>query len=144
MTLLRNLLAIVLGAATIGLVVFGIETLGRHLFPTTAPMDPSSLEVMRAFVAAQSIGALVFVVLAWTLGAFAGSVVTIGLARSRHALLAWFIGGLALAMVGVNVWHIPHPAWMVVAGVILPLVAVGIAVRWLAPSVVPAGLLHTR
>lgn len=132
-TVLRNLLAVVLGALATGLVVLGVQVLGHRLFPSAAPMDPADPEVMRTFVQSLPLGALAFVVMAWTLGAFAGSSTAIRLARSQHALLAWFVGGLTLATVGINVWQIPHPTWMVAAGMVLPLVAVALAVRWQAP-----------
>ncbi len=141
MVWLRNLLAVVLGAAATGFVVLGVQVLGHRLFPSTAPMDPSNLEVMRTFVQSLPTGALLFVLLAWTLGAFVGSLVAIKTAHSHKALFAWFVGGLTLAMVGVNTWQIPHPTWMVAAGVLLPLAAVALAVRWQAPRTPPATTL---
>lgn len=134
MAIVRNLLAVVIGAMVTGLVVMGVQMLGHQFFPATAPMDPSNPEAMRTFVQSLSAGALASVVVAWTLGAFLGSIAAIKIAKSHHALLAWFVAGLALAMIGVTVWKIPHPAWMVAAGLVLPLLAVGCAVRWLAPA----------
>lgn len=133
MAILRNVLAVVVGAVVTGLVVMGIQMLAAQLFPPTIPMDLKRPEALGSFVQSLPAGALVSVVLAWTLGAFFGSATAIKVAKSHHALVAWFVAGLILAMIGVTVWNISHPGWMVAAGVVLPLAAVGLAVRWLAP-----------
>ncbi len=141
MNILRSLAALVVGILVTGLVVVGVETLGHQLFPAKNPvaMDPGDVGAMRDFVRSLPTGALGFVVAAWTLGAFFGSVAAIRIARSHQAILAWVIGGLTLAMAGVAMWQIPHPAWMMAAGVVLPLVAVGVAVRWLVPRPLAPG-----
>jgi len=134
MPIVRNFVAVVIGAVATGLVVMGVQMIGHQIFPAPVAMDPSNPEAMRSFVQSLSFGALASVVLAWTLGAFVGSVTAIKVAKSHHALVAWFVAGLTLAMIGVTVWQIPHPAWMVAAGILSPLVATGFAVRWLVPA----------
>ncbi|MBB5207353.1 hypothetical protein [Chiayiivirga flava] len=116
----RTVLAVVLGIVAAGLVVAGIEAIGHALNPPPPGIDPSDPAAMQSLIANLPQSALVTVVLAWALGSIAGGFVAAKISR-RHTLGAPLAVGIAMVLlIGVNFVAIPHPAWMMVCGVLLP------------------------
>ena len=73
--------------------------------------------------------AMVLVVVSWVLGAFIGGWVAAKVAREHPLFAALMIGVLVLAGVVANNTMIPHPLWMTVLGVLLPLPAAWLGAR---------------
>ncbi len=129
--MLRRILAVVAGLVVAMAVVFAVEALGGIAFPPPPGMDPADPDSVRHNMASVTIGALVFVLVAWTLGALAGSYVVgrlIGPGGWRWGLVAGafvMLGGIA------NMTRIPHPLWFVLTS---PAVVIGAAVlgAWLS------------
>lgn len=100
-------------------VILGVELVGQLIYPT-GEVDMASSEAVGAMIASLPTGALLFVVLAWFLGALAGGGAAVLISGRRWA--AWLIGGL-VALSGVaNILMYPHPAWMQIAAVIVPVI----------------------
>lgn len=117
--MLRKILAVVGGVVAGGVVVFAVEGVGHLLFPPPPGLDMSSPEGMKAAIQSLPAGALLFVVLAWVLGAFAGGLVAALIARSVGPALV--TGALQLLFGIVTMVMIPHPLWMIALGILLPL-----------------------
>jgi hypothetical protein len=77
---------------------------------------------------------MLVVVVGWALAAFVGAWVAARIARHRRAA-ALVIGLLVLAGVIANIAMIPHPLWMTVAGLALPLPLAWLAARIASPRV---------
>ena len=89
-------------------------------------------EQVRAFVDGLPVGALLFVLAGWIVGAFAGGLVAAWIARSRAVLAAAIVGALVLAATVANLAMIPHPTWFAVvgiAGIVLAAFAAGRILR---------------
>jgi hypothetical protein len=114
----QRILGTVAGVGFSTATIAGIEKLG-HL-ALGAPADPE-----------QATTAMQLLVLAgWVLGAVIGGF--IGSSIARWAGTAWLVGGLVAVGVVMNAVSFPHPWWMVVGGILLPLAVAWLVTRMLA------------
>ena len=129
----RSLLAVVAGTVLALALIGVIDAVNHRLFPPPeAVAIAARRRDMQAVAAAVGdwlpsapLAALVLTSGAWVLGTLAGSLAA-ALIASRspvtHALLA---GALPLAGTALNLWMIPHPLWVAIAGLAgVPLAAV--------------------
>lgn len=123
----RMILGIVAGVVVGGLVVFLVESAGHAMFPPPVGTDLSNPEAMKTLIASLPAGAIVMLLLGWFLGALAGAVTAKVIAKREMA--AWIVGVIFVALTASNFIYIPHPVWMMAAGVALPLLAAWIATR---------------
>ena len=65
-------------------------------------------------------GALAAVVLAWTLGAALGAFAACRVGGANLKPLSIAIAVVSVVFIAMNLVLIPHPAWMVAAGVVIP------------------------
>lgn len=81
------------------------------------------------------IGAMIAVVVGWFLGSLVGA--STAIAITRRVLPAWTVG-LIIAALGLwTTQMFPHPTWMVVSALVLPLVAVLVAKALMADRLLP-------
>ena len=128
---MRMVLGIVAGIVVAGLCVAGIETLGHALYPPPAGLDPTNPRDIDRMMSLLPAMALVFVAVAWFVGALAGAFVANLVARRAQA--GWIVALLVVASGVATMVMIPHPIWMWAAGIALPLVAAFVAARF-APA----------
>lgn len=111
---MRNVLAVLLGIAAAGFAVMGVEMLGQVLFPPPAGLDPSDPRAVEAYIAAAPFGALAWVLIAWAVGALAGSAVAAKIASGpRPQRQGILVGAILFVMAILNMFMIPHPLWFV-------------------------------
>jgi hypothetical protein len=130
---LRIVLAIVGGLVAAIAVVALAEGIGHSLYPPPANLDLTRAEDQARLMEAMPQQAKIAVVAAWFLGSLAGACAAIAL--SRRIMPAWVVG---LTMVGLSLWTtqvIPHPAWMIVSAVVLPMIGVVLAKRLLTARI---------
>lgn len=127
---LRTALGILAGVVVAGIAVFVVEGLGHALFPPPADLNLADPQDQARLIAAMPVAAKLMVVLAWFLGALAGSAAAMAIARKP--LAGWVVAVVMVALSGWTTQMFPHPTWMVVAAVVLPLVAVWLARRLVA------------
>lgn len=113
--MLKRVLGTIAGIIICGLVIFIIEWLGGRLFPgateAAAAGDLSRVPV----------GALITVLVGWFVGPLVGGYVAVRIAD--RGWVAWIVAGFVVLGVVLNTTMIPHPLWMVVLGLLLPLLA---------------------
>jgi hypothetical protein len=126
--LLRSLAAGLAGMTAAVVTVMLGETLSMFAFPPPAGMNPDDPASVAKAMEQMPVGALVTLVVIWTIAAFVGVTVAARIARGprRPAILVAII---FLAGVAGNFAEIPHPAWMVVAGTLGPIAAAILAIR---------------
>ena len=108
---LKRVLTVIAGLVT-GMIVVGlVEQLGMMIYPPPADLDINNPEMMSAYVKSAPIGSLLFVVLAWAVGAFAGTAVSSLIDRSYGRTAAYMIGGILMIAGIMNMVMIPHPLW---------------------------------
>lgn len=119
--MVRNILAVVVAFVVAGCFVVGVEALGHVVYPIPEGLDTTDFKQLADYVKVAPIGALLFVLLAQSCGSFAGGFITRVVGGSSYGRLALIYGVLALTMAAINVLLIPHPLWMTVLALALPI-----------------------
>lgn len=119
----RLLLALLVGVIVNVLVVFGVESLGALLHPLPPGLDPMDTNQMRDYLASGGvpITSMLLVLFAYAVGAFGGGFVATKLAPNRGLMPALVIGQISLVLIIINLVQLPHPIWMIVASLLVPL-----------------------
>lgn len=127
--MLRTILAILAGLLVALATIIALEYLGMSLFPVPAGVTLQDEADLARLVAEATTGKLLWVVLGWALAALSGGWTAARLSRAHRRIAALCVAGLIVAGVGVTVATIPHPGWMVAAGLLLPLPLAWLAAR---------------
>lgn len=139
MTILRLILAPILGLIVFAATVSGIEAIGHRAYPVPAPItelgeaygkamlsgdDAETARIgealsaeMGAYLETAPVGALLFVVFAWTVGAFLGGGIAAVTAPFVRVPMALAIGLADVAGIVLTTSMLPHPLWMPIAGI---------------------------
>lgn len=117
----KKILAVIVGVVTAGVVVFIVEAIGHWAYPLPPGTNVRDPEAMKSLIATLPAGALLFVVLGWTLGSFAGGAVAARIGRSLGPGLV--TGAIQLLFGIITMFMIHHPMWMVALGTLLPIPA---------------------
>ncbi len=116
----------IVGALVAVLTVFVWEVIGHTIFEVPAGLDPSKPEEARAYVEALPLAAKAWLVAGWLIAALAGGLVARALTGKKWP--AWFVAAVILAATVANFFMLPfHPWWMILGGILAPLLA-GMAV----------------
>lgn len=121
----RTLLAALAGLATAFITIWLVEFAGHALYPPPPGIDPANTADMARVIGTLPMGALLMIVMAWVVGAFDGGFVAALLAGSARPRLAALAPGVMVTagVIGMSVAMPAHPAWMAVAGLLLPVPA---------------------
>ena len=128
----RTLLGIVAGLVVAWLSISVCEFASLFLHRPEPGMDLRDPQALAAYIAAAPLPSMLLVVLGWSIAAFGGGWVAARIA-SHKTVAALVIGALVVLSVIANNLMIPHPLWMTVVGVVLP-----IPLAWLAARTVQA------
>jgi len=127
MPMIRTVVAVLLGLVAALATMLLVEYLGMSLFPLPPGINLDNEDDLARLVASASTGKKLWVLMGWTLAAFVGGWLASRISRRHRRGAALAVGALIVAGVLLNAAMLPHPAWMTVAGVLLPL-----PVAWLA------------
>lgn len=119
--MLRMLIAAIAGVLAGGVTVALVESAGHAIFPPPAGTDVTNPESLAALMSQIPLGAKLFVVLAWAAGALAAGCAASKISKASPMLPALVAGAVLLAGGAYTLFTIPHPAWMMAAGLLLPL-----------------------
>ena len=123
--MLKRIAGVLAGIIVCGVVIFAIEWIGNQLFPSTA-------EAAAAGDLSQvPTGALVAVLVGWFVGPLLGGMLAAHIAERGWA--AWIVAAFVLLGVVLNASMMPHPTWMLVLGILLPIAAGWLASRTARP-----------
>ncbi|HEV8363328.1 MAG TPA: hypothetical protein VGQ52_07400 [Gemmatimonadaceae bacterium] len=129
--MLRRILAIVAGLVAAMAIIFAIEAVGRVLFPLPSGMALTDPQSMRERADMIPVGALASILVAWTVGALAGSYSVARLIGARGTSLAYVAGGVVLVWAALMTMRMPHPIWFVAA---TPILIVGATIVGASPN----------
>ena len=127
-TILRNILAVVVGLVAGSAVNMSLVMLGPSMIPPPPGVDMATAEGLAKGMPLLEAKHFVFPFLAHALGTLAGALVAFLVAGSRHAVLAFVVGVVFLAGGIAAAFMIPAPEWFIA----LDLVAAYIPMAWLA------------
>lgn len=124
----RTILGVLAGLVVAWLVMslFEFGSLALHRPPPG--LDLRNPEALALHIAAAPVSAMLLVLAGWVLGAFFGAWVAARIARHRR-VAALVIGALMVLGVVANNMLVPHPLWMTIAGILLPIPAAWLAAR---------------
>ena len=125
--MMRQILGAVLGCAVAIGVIMLVELVGHAVLPAPTGYDPMTEDGAARYLREAPMAAKLALVFGWFAGALAGgwTAVRIGL----RSWLAWIPAGLVLLGGIANMVMIPHPVWMMAAGVLAPLLGGWLASR---------------
>ena len=126
----RGVIATLIGILVAGLVVALAEGAGHVIYPTPEGIDITKPEDQLRLMEIIPFGAKVAVVIAWFLGALAGTCTARKIATVKWP--AWIVTALMVAASIGTTAMFPHPTWMIACAVGLPLLAL-----WIAGRLVP-------
>lgn len=133
----RWLLGVLLGLAAMFVVIMGVEYLGHQLYPPPPGLDPRRTEDLAALLAQQPVAALLFVVVAWVVGAFAGGWVAARISRRWPRSAAVVVALMVMLGVVMMILQVPgHPQWMAILGLVLPFPAALLGARLARPRAI--------
>lgn len=124
----RLIIGVVVGVIVAGLIVFAVELLGHSIYPPPPGIDVTNPADLKRLMAVMPFEAKLFVVVGWFLGAIGGAFVANRIARSHRA--GWIVAVIVILLSTYSLVTIPHPIWMIITAVALPLLAAWIASQW--------------
>jgi hypothetical protein len=124
----RTILGILAGVVVAWLVISLCEFASLYLHRPAPGVDLRDPQALAAHIAAAPIQAMLLVVTGWMVAAFGGGWLAARIARHRTAA-ALVIGALVVLGVIANNMMIPHPLWMTIVGIVLPLPLAWLAAR---------------
>lgn len=116
----RTALALLLGFVAMVATVMLIQMLGHALYPPPE-IDFKDSAAVATLIKTMPVSALLFVVLSWSSGAFAGAGVAARIDREHTAGCSIGMGIVMTLLVSINLLMIAHPLWMIALGLLLPL-----------------------
>lgn len=128
----RTILGILVGLVVAWLAISVCEFASLFLHRPPPGLDLRDPQALAAHIAAAPLPAMLVVVAGWVSAALLGGWVAARIARHRR-VAALVIGALVVLGVVANNLMIPHPLWMTIAGIALP-----IPVAWFAARLVRA------
>ncbi|WP_049805181.1 hypothetical protein [Stigmatella aurantiaca] len=120
--MLKLIFSIIGGMLIAFALVFATDALFHSMSSSPAPADTNDREAMQAYLASQPSGALLAVLVGWAVAAFAGAALAARLG-GRGPWPGWVVAGLFFLATVFNFLIFPHPAWMVLAGIVLIIAA---------------------
>lgn len=119
--MVRTMLAVVCGALTAGLAVTGSWYASTRIHPLPSHADFATPESLSLYAANTPVVALVWILIGWASGGFAGGGTAAKIARSQGGGTALTVGAVLTAAVIFYARVIPNPDWITVVGLVLPL-----------------------
>ena len=148
-TILRNILAVILGLAVGQIVNMALIIAGPHVIPPPAGVDMTSVQSLQTSMHLLGPQHFVFPFLAHALGTLAGALVGFLVAASHRSCFAYLIGSLSLAGGIGATFMFPAPTWFVILDLVfayIPMTWIGIQLgrRIVPTSTVRHGALQDK
>jgi hypothetical protein len=125
----RTVLAVFAGLVTAMVAMIAVEFVSMQLSPPPPGFVLDDEADLARLVEMASPASKALVVLGWALASFLGGWVAARLSRQHRLVAALAIGVLIVIGVLFNAANIPHPLWMTVLGVLLPIPLAVVAAR---------------
>lgn len=122
----KKVLAVVLGIVSSMIITYIVEAIGHFVYPMPE-IDLNNPEAVAEIIAKAPFGALLFVIIAWGMGALIAGIVNALVTKTDKWVTAIVIGSVLTSFGIINMIMIPHPLWMKISGflVFIPLTLLG-------------------
>lgn len=128
----------VAGIVLAWLVITLSQLLSAALYPPPPGTDLTDPAALADFINTAPVTAMACVIAGYALAALSGGWVAARISRRHPRLAALIVGALVLLGVVLNYTMIPHPTWMLVSGVLLPVPMAWLGTRLARPGRTPA------
>ena len=128
----RLILGILAGLVVAWLSITLCEFASVFLHRPPAGVDLRDPQALAAHIAAAPFHAMLLVVIGWSLAAFLGGWVAARIARHQR-WAALVVGAVVVLGAIANNMMVPHPQWMTIAGIVLPIPLAWLAARMATP-----------
>jgi len=127
---MRKFLGVVVGIVVAMLTITLVEFVGHAVYPPPPGLDLTTPEAMATYVTALPVGAMLFIVAAWFLGALVGGWTALRI--SGWAVATWIVAAVIAAGGIYNATQIPAPLWMQLSTVLAPALGgwAALHIRW--------------
>ena len=115
--MLRDIAAVLAGLAVSIAIIMVVQATGHALWPAPDGLDWNDTEVIRTYTSQLPFLALLFPIVSYFLGAFAGPFVACRIGTVKPVVIVGIIGIVLLAFTIANLIQIPHPVWFSVLAV---------------------------
>jgi len=115
----RRIVAVIAGLVVAFLVIILVETVNHAIYPLPEDVNVHDPQSLKAMMSKMPLGAIAGVVVAWVLGALAGSFTAAKIARSGGLLPGLGVGIVLLLGSVLNMLVLPHPVWVWACALIL-------------------------
>jgi hypothetical protein len=113
--MVRNIAAAIVGVIVSITLVQSIEMLSHMIYPIPEDTDFSDAERVREFMSTLPVGAILSIGVAWSIGAFGGTLVGAWIATAKPLIYAIIVGGTVLAGTVTMLILLPHPWWFTIS-----------------------------
>jgi len=117
--MIKKLGGSVAGVALAMLILLAVERLDSALYPLSAGLDARDPGDVAQLIMSMPFVAKLIVVFGWLAGSFAGAWIALRITDWRWS--AWVVAAVILTGGIANIVQIPHPLWMQICAVIVPL-----------------------
>jgi hypothetical protein len=128
----KVIVASVLGIITTFIIVVGVESINKTLYPAVFEQIPKDLSESKAFISQIPVLAFIVIALAHFLGLLMGGFLSfIVYKKDKTAFL--IVAGTFSVMTLINLFIIPHPMWFVIvdlAAIVFAIVLLLIRLKW--------------
>lgn len=124
---MRKFLGVIAGVVALGLVVWVVEAISHTIWPMPVGIDPKDPAQLAKVMDLVPLAAKIAVVVAWFLGAVAGA--WVGAKVAQWPTAGWIVVAIGICLGVMTLFMIPHPLWMQVAAVLVPLAGGWIATK---------------
>lgn len=131
----RGIIAGIVGVLVAGITVGLVEAIGHMIFPPPADLDLNNPDDLERLMSVIPLGAKIAVLVAWFIGALVGALVAGWIGKGPKP--GWVVAAFMIVASVVTTQMFPHPVWMVVGALVLPIVAKLLADRSIASRISP-------
>lgn len=124
---MRKTIAIIVGTLIAFALIAGFEAVSSALYPVSGDIPATDHDTLVALVASIPFPAKLIVAAGWLVASFAGAWLCLRI--GDWAIGGWIVTGVFLAAGLVEQFSFPHPLWMQLASVALPLLGGWLAQR---------------
>ncbi|MEZ6098766.1 MAG: hypothetical protein R3E01_07335 [Pirellulaceae bacterium] len=122
MTIIKRILAAVLGLIAGGMTVALVEGVSSLMHPIPEGLETDDWEGMSRWIATLPVTAFLMLLVAWGAGCFVGACIARLVAPRRSILIGMLVGVLFTVATVFNLVAFPHPWWMWPSGILVCLV----------------------
>jgi hypothetical protein len=137
--MVRTMLAVVFGTLIAGSMIAAAWYASAHVYSLPDETTFSTSESLSLYAAGTPTMALVWILIGWAAGGFAGGATAARIARTQDGGAALTVGAMLTAVVILYARLIPNSEWVTVIGVLLPLPCATMAALLLMPRAAVSG-----